>query len=145
MSLTIFLAGIMQGSHAGTEMHGQDYRDELRRLLTTQWPQAEIYCPYDNHQESIDYQPNQAREVFLNHNAMCREVDLLIAYVPQASMGTAIEMWEAAQAGKLVVAISPLAHNWAIRFCSHRIYSTLPEFAEALESGELEELLTMSS
>jgi hypothetical protein len=69
---------------------------------------------------------------------MCREVDAIVAYVPEASMGTAIEMWEAYEHGRgAVIAISPLAHNWAIRFCSHAVYGDFDEFAAALASGEV--------
>jgi hypothetical protein len=49
---------------------------------------------------------------------MCGETDLLIAFVPEATMGTAIEMWEAARHGRVVVTISPLDLNWAVQFCS---------------------------
>jgi hypothetical protein len=71
---------------------------------------------------------------------MCREVDVVIAFVPEASMGTAIEMWEAYQHGRMVVTISPLVHNWVIRFCSHRVFRDLESFEAALESGQLQTL-----
>jgi hypothetical protein len=63
-----------------------------------------------------------------------------VAYLPEASMGTAVEMWEAHRAGKLVLAITPLARNWVVRFLSHRVYHDLAEFEEAVRSGELMEL-----
>ena len=68
---------------------------------------------------------------------MCREIDALIAFVPEASMGTAIEMWEAHQHGAAVLTISPLKHNWAVKFLSHAIYADEAEFVAALDSGEL--------
>jgi hypothetical protein len=61
-----------------------------------------------------------------------------VAFVPEASMGTAIEMWEAYEHGRgAVIAISPLVHNWAIRFCSHAVYADFDEFEAALASGDL--------
>ena len=45
--------------------------------------------------------------MFFRHNRMCREIDVLLAFVPEASMGTAIEMWEAYQHGAAVITISP--------------------------------------
>lgn len=135
--MRIFLAGIMQGSHTTADMHDQDYRRHLRSLLETHVPQADIYDPLADHGQSLAYEDEQAREVFLMHNAMCGEVDVLIAFVPQASMGTAIEMWEAYRAGKIVIAISGLTHNWAIRFSSHAIYADLDEFEQAVASGRL--------
>ena len=41
----------------------------------------------------------------------------------------AIEMWEAHEHGRgVVLAISPLVHNWAIKYCSHAVYRDLDEF-----------------
>ena len=135
--MRIFLAGIMQGSHLSAAMHNQDYRTRLKRLLANHWPEAEVYDPLADHTNSLDYSPNRAREVFLKHNAMCREVDVLFAFVPEASMGTAIEMWEAAHNGRIVVTISPLALNWAIRFCSDLVYAEFTALELDLASGSL--------
>ncbi len=68
---------------------------------------------------------------------MCREIDVLLAFVPEASMGTAIEMWEAYQHGAAVITVSPLKHNWAVKFLSHAIYDDLGEFEAAVESGAM--------
>lgn len=136
--MRIFLAGIMQGSHAGVEMHPQTYRRELRQLLERHLPAAEVYDPLGDHELSLDYDYERGRSVFLHHNRMCGETDVLVAFVPQASMGTAIEMWEAWRNGKIVVAISPLAHNWTVKFCSHVLYPDLAAFERELVSGQLE-------
>lgn len=133
--MQIFLAGIMQGSHAGVEMHPQTYRGNLRRLLERHLPDAEVYDPLADHQLSLDYDYERGRAVFLHHNRMCGETDVLIAFVPEASMGTAIEMWEAWRHGKIVVTISPLAHNWTVKFCSHLLYPDLSAFESELVSG----------
>lgn len=135
--MRIFLAGIMQGSHLGFVLHNQSYRERLKRLLTEHLPGAEVYDPLADHQNSLDYDEAQGRSVFFHHNALCREVDAVIAFVPEASMGTAIEMWEAYQHGRAVIAISPLAHNWAIRFLSHAIYRDEEAFEAALRQGEV--------
>jgi hypothetical protein len=45
-------------------------------------------------------------------------------------------MWEAHQHGRTVVAISPLGHNWAIKFLSHLRYNDLTEFETAVQSGQ---------
>jgi len=81
-----------------------------------------------------------SREVFYQHNRLCREVDVVVAFVPEASMGTAIEMWEAHEHGRgIVIAISPLSHNWAVRFCSHIHFPDIDAFETAMASGILEE------
>lgn len=137
--MRIFLAGIMQGSHLGAVMHYQGYRGQLRELLLQHLPGAEVYDPLADHQLSLDYTDERAREVFLHHNRLCSEVDVLIAFVPEASMGTAIEMWEAWRANRVVIAISPLSLNWTIKFCSHLVYADLESFRADLESGNLAE------
>jgi hypothetical protein len=126
-----FLAGIMQGSHRGPVLHEQDYRQHLKHLLGRHFPEADVYDPLADHGNSISYD-----------EATGREVDVVLAFVPEASMGTAIEMWEAYQGGRAVIAISPLAHNWSVRFCSHEVYPDLETFEAALVSGRLRERIS---
>jgi hypothetical protein len=135
--MRLFLAGIMQGSHLGFVLHNQSYRDRLKRLLVEHLPGADVYDPLADHRNSLDYDDAQGRAVFFHHNELCREVDAVIAFVPEASMGTAIEMWEAYRHGRAVIAISPLAHNWAVRFLSHAIYRDEEAFESALRKGEI--------
>ena len=135
--MRFFLAGIMQGSHAEALVHDQQYRARIKRLVKTHFPQADVYDPRADHAESLDYDEATGREVFFRHNLMCREIDVLVAFLPEASMGTAIEMWEAYQHGAAVIAISPLKHNWAVKFLSHAVYDDLEEFEAAVENGEV--------
>ncbi len=135
--MRFFLAGIMQGSHSGAVLHNQDYRQRLRKLLAVHFPGADVYDPLADHSESLEYDQQQGRRVFFDHCRMCREIDVLIAFLPEASMGTAIEMWQAYQNGRAVITISPLAHNWAVLFLSHEVYADLTEFEAALASGRV--------
>ncbi len=136
--MRFFLAGIMQGSHLGAVLHSQNYRERLKSLLAEHFPGAEVYDPLADHGQSLDYTDATARDVFYFHNRMCREVDVVIAFVPEASMGTAIEMWEAHEHGRAVVlAISPLVHNWAIKFCSHAVFGDLEAFEAGVRSGRI--------
>jgi hypothetical protein len=137
--MRFFLAGIMQGSHTQAALHDQAYRARITRLLESHFPHAEVYDPRADHAESLAYDDALGRSVFFGHNHMCREVDVLLAFVPEASMGTAIEMWEAYQHGAAVLTISPLRHNWAVKFLSHALYADLEEFEAALRSGEVAE------
>jgi hypothetical protein len=133
-----FIAGIMQGSHRETVLHDQDYRSHVKSLLEFHYPDADINDPWENHGGSLDYDDARSREVFYQHNRLCREVDVVVAFVPEASMGTAIEMWEAHEHGRgIVIAISPLSHNWAVRFCSHIIFLDIDAFEAELSSGLL--------
>jgi hypothetical protein len=135
--MRIFLAGIMQGSHTEAILHEQEYRGRLKDLIARHLPEAEVYDPLADHAKSLEYGERKGRDVFFRHNLMCREVDVLLAFVPSASMGTAIEMWEAHQHGAAVVTISPLKLNWAVKFLSHVLYADLEEFSAALEDGSL--------
>ena len=127
----------MQGSHLALILHNQDYRGRLKSLLVEHFPGADVYDPLADHANSVDYDEQLGRRVFFHHNDLCREVDVVIAFVPEASMGTAIEMWEAYQHGRVVIAISPLKHNWAVKFLSHELYASLEDFESALVSGRL--------
>ncbi|MBC8873221.1 MAG: hypothetical protein H8E44_27620 [Planctomycetes bacterium] len=141
--MKIFLAGIMQGSHRDDQvLHDQGYRGRLTQLLSENLPNADVYDPLANHSDSINYDDETGRDVFFRHNRMCGQVDLVVAFAPEASMGTAIEMWEAYRNGRAVIAISPLAHNWTVKFCSHEIYPNLESFEAALVSGQLRERVT---
>lgn len=136
--MRIFLAGIMQGSHLASVLHHQGYRERLKAALARAFPDANTYDPLADHGQSLAYDEATGRDVFYRHNRLCREVDVLVAFVPEASMGTAIEMWEAHEHGRgVVLTISPLAHNWAVRFCSHAVYADLEAFEAALASGDV--------
>jgi hypothetical protein len=135
--MRFFLAGIMQGSHRGPLIHDQDYRQRIKRLLAAQFPHAEIYDPLADHGDSLAYDDRRGREVFFHHNRRSGEVDVLLAFVPEASMGTAIEMWQAYRHGRAVITISPLALNWTVRFLSHEVYPTIEDFEAAVASGSL--------
>ena len=135
--MRFFIAGIMQGSHTVNHMHNQDYRPRIAQLLEDHFPGAEIYDPLAKHQKSLEYDKLTGREVFFRHNQMCREVDVLLAFVPEASMGTAIEMWEAHQHGAAILTISPMTHNWAVKFLSHGLYADEAAFIAALGNGEV--------
>src|SRR5579871_2011633 len=100
--MRFFLAGIMQGSHRGPLLHNQDYRRRIEELLLEHFPTAEVYDPLANHADSLSYDDETGSRVFFYHNRLCREVDVVLAFVPEASMGTAIEMWEANQSGRIV-------------------------------------------
>ena len=137
--MRFFLAGIMQGSHLAATIHHQGYRARIKQLLANHFPGVDLYDPLADHAESLSYDDEQGRAVFFHHCQLCREVDVVLAFVPEASMGTAIEMWEAYRHGRVVIAISPMALNWSVKFLSHAVYADLDELEAALASGALAE------
>ena len=138
--LRFFIAGIMQGSRPDG-IHGQDYRERLKHILTTAFPEDEVFCPFENHPESVGYDEDVGRGVFFDLVARASDSDVVVAYLPEASMGTAVEMWQAFRAGRLVVVISPLAENWVVKFLAHRICADLAEFEALVSSGSLARLI----
>ena len=132
----------MQGSNRGDVLEQQDYRSQLRHLLTEHFPGSEIYDPLQGNEGSVEYDEERARATFVGHNHMCREVDAVVAYVPEASMGTAIEIWEAYSHGKVVISISPLVRNCVIRLCSHFVCDDLAAFEAALSSQQIQQVIS---
>ncbi len=138
---TFFVAGIIQGSQADDGIHSQDYRGPVLGVLRQAFPDDEVYCPIENYPDSLSYTEAQARDTFLGLMERAGQADVLVAYVPEASMGTAVEMWQAHQQGRLVIAISPLRLNWAIRFLSTIVLPDVPAFENFVRSGELRRLM----
>jgi hypothetical protein len=136
--LRFFIAGIMQGSRQDPDICSQDYRTAIREIILQKYPQAEIVCPFDLYPESPYYGPEDGKRTFLDLVNRAKEADFLIAYLPEASMGTAIEMWQAYGEGVPILSISPMAENWVIKFLSARTFATLQEFAEFVDNDGVE-------
>jgi hypothetical protein len=137
----IFLAGVMQGARLDDQIHEQNYRIEITQALQTRFPGAQITDPWAQNPNSVSYDESQARHTFLSMTAKAGEADLLIAYLPIVSMGTAMEMWQAFLSGTYIIAITPHVHHWAIRFTANEVLPDLESFLALLENGHLEEVL----
>lgn len=138
MRREIFIAGIIQGSDKGRGIYDQGYRKKLKSLLTEYLPEVEVYCPFENHPNSIDYDSEKGKRVFFELMERASQADILIAFLPQASLGTAIELWQAHQAKKIIFTISPMTENWVIKFLPDKNFTTLTDFEEFIRSGEFE-------
>lgn len=135
--MRIFLSGIIQGSRRGKDIHTQNYREHLKSVLRRYAPSAELVCPIDLHPNSVDYDAAQARATFEDMVRLASESDLVVAYLPEASMGTAVEIWQAHLCGVPVLTISPLVENWVIMLASARVFPTLDAFEAFLGAGGL--------
>ncbi len=138
--MDVFLAGIIQGSKIEAEIHDQDWRGPIKAAIAKYLPTANIYCHYGRHPQSITYELPDIRETLADGNRRAAACDLLVAYIPSASMGTAIEMYEAARAGATVVAITPMNANWIVRAYADRILTDIDSFERFAASGELQRL-----
>lgn len=132
---SIFLAGVIQGSNKGMVLHKQDYRKDLKELLKKYLPDSKIIDPVEQHPESAFYDYREGERVFHNSIRKGSESDLLIAYLPEASMGTAIEMWECHRNNVPIWTISPLKENWAVKFLSTEIFESLEELETFLRNN----------
>lgn len=133
MGLTFFIAGIIQGS-LPDGMHEQDYRTEIAAVVRRHFPDARIVDPVALNPNSLEYSDDQARDTFFAMIEEARAADVVIAFVPSCSMGTAVEMWEARRAGKTVITISPLTRNWVVRYLSTHVVGSIEELDTLLPS-----------
>ena len=134
--MRVFIGGVMQASNHGKALVDQNYRSRITRALLSRWPETDVLDPYALHPRSVDYDDASARETLLGMMKLAAQSDLLIAFVPTASMGTALEMYVAYERGVPVVTISPLAENWVVRSLSRRVFPDLETFLACLESAE---------
>jgi nucleoside 2-deoxyribosyltransferase len=133
--MRVFIGGIMQGSHHPNVMSDQGYRQEIAAALTERWPEIEVVDPLALHPDGLVYDTEAARQTLLAMAALAAQCDLVIAYVPTASMGTALEMNAAYHAGIPVVAVSPMQHNWVVRAFASRIYPDLEGLYAAIRTA----------
>jgi hypothetical protein len=138
-----FLAGIMQGSLVELSIHDQSYRDALRDVLRARFPGATVFCPLELNPNSVGYTTGEARACFFAMIEEATRSDLVIAYLPSASMGTAVEMYAAHQAGVPIVSISPLAENWAVKLLSRAVVPSLEAFEAFVRDGGIERILDL--
>jgi hypothetical protein len=135
--MRVFIAGIMQGSRTDGGIDAQDYRREIAQIVRRHVPGVEVLDPFELHADGVSYSPAQAKQTLLEMAALAGQADVLVAYVPSASMGTAIEMWNAYQRGRRVYSISPLEDNWVVRSLSECVFPDTATFATFVASGGL--------
>ncbi len=132
--MRVFLAGVMQASLAGKGIVDQSYRNAIGEALLAKWPELDVVDPLVLHPNSVEYDDEAARETLFALVTLASSCDLVIAYVPQASMGTALEMNAAYEKGVPVIAISPLRENWVIRAVATRVFPDMEAFMAYLGS-----------
>ena len=137
----IFIAGVMQGARLDDQIDEQDYRLTIMRSIKEQDPEAKITDPWALNPHSVHYDEARARETFLTMTAKAGEADILIAYLPIVSMGTAMEMWEAYRTDTYIIAVTPHVHQWAIRFTADEIVPDLSTLVQMINNGHLTDVL----
>lgn len=122
---------------------GQDYRQLVRDAVRIHHPDAEICDPFSLFPDSVEYDDQRAKQTLFEMAAEAGASDILIAYLPQASMGTALEMIRAYDNGKTIISISPMEKNWLIRAVSAKIFPSLDEFCTWARQTDIAELIDM--
>ncbi len=133
----IFIAGVMQGKRLDDQIDDQNYRLQITEALQRHMPDARISDPWALNPGSVYFDEATARQTFMDMTALAGTADLLIAYLPTVSMGTAMEMWQAYQSGTYIVAVTPHVHQWAIRFTADEILPDLTSLLTMIENGSL--------
>jgi len=139
--MRVFLAGIMQGSLTELGIVPQDWRAAIREVFQRRRPSAEAYCHFAAHPDSVGYDLPDIVETLEAGNRLAAESDVVVCWLPEASMGTAVEMLCAARGGAVVLTITPMAANWVVRAYSDAILADMDALEAFLEDDALEKLM----
>lgn len=141
----VFIGGIMQGSLRENTIQTQDYRRIIGDCLRAHLPNVAVIDPFELHPNSVAYDTDEARHTLITLAQTAGQADAAVVFLPEASMGTALEMWEAYRGGKPIFAISPLVHNWVIKCLSTRVFVTIDEFCAFVADGDFERSLRLAA
>jgi hypothetical protein len=155
----VFVAGTIQGASNGLAVADQSYRQVIPTIVSSVFPDAECFDPSSpvlhqlaDHETAaavrtvIEAAPGvlrtsdlvaeaqQLRRTFLDMAGEVARCDLCIAYLPGStpSMGTAMEMYAAREAGVPVVAVTRMTGNLAVVAVSTIIAPDLEFLRDAL-------------
>jgi sulfur carrier protein ThiS len=137
----VFIGGIMQGSRRENTIDAQDYRQIIGQCLRRHLPDVEVIDPFELHPNSVAYDTTEARRTLIALAQTAGQADAIVVFVPEASMGTALEMWEAYRGGKPIFAISSLIYNWVVRCLATRVFADIEGFCAFVASGDFERSL----
>lgn len=139
--MRVFIAGVMQADRKDRLLEAQDYRRKITQALQERIPEVQVLDPFALHPNSVEYDDEQARQTFLSLTKLAGTADLLIAYLPKPSMGTAMEMWQAHQSQAYIVAVTPYVHHWAVRYTANEVLPDLETLLAHIENGRIPHLL----
>ena len=155
----VFVAGTIQGASNGLAVEDQSYRQVIPAIVASVFPDAECFDPSLPVLQQLASQETaaavravieagpgllrtsdlvaeaqQLRRTFIEMAEEAAKCDLCIAYLPglSLSMGTAMEMYVAQQAGVPVVAVTRMTGNLAVVAVSTIIAPDLDSLRDAL-------------
>lgn len=149
-----FLSGVMQGAKAdGDGVAGtvnQDYRRQMKDAILAADESAIIIEPWDLVGEvcaklypdgtapgEMFKDDEHVRSAFGTCVRAAAEADVIVSYLPEASMGSAVELHAAHAAGRKVLAVAPssMANNWVVRSYSDHVFANIAELRDWLASA----------
>jgi hypothetical protein len=143
--MKIYISGVMQGSKKGQGIQGQGYRQVISDAIKIRHQNAEIYDPFSLFPDSVEYDDQRSRQVLFEMADAAASADIVIAYLPEASMGSALEMIRAYDNGKAIISISTMEKNWFIGAVSAKIFLSLEDFCIWIHQTNLAELIAEST
>jgi hypothetical protein len=132
----VFIAGVMQASILGKGLVDQGYRMQIRDALFARWPDLTVVDPFEMHPGSVNYPDDEAADTLFRMIDLACASDLVIAYAPVASMGTALEMYAAYLHRVPVLTISPMSDNWVVKALSRRVFPDLSSFLAFISEAD---------
>lgn len=140
--MKFFIAGVMRGSVQDDNFVDQSYRKRIKDHILNHYPSSKIFDPLEGFDKECSNEATHAKQlqIFEFEVELAQKSDVLIAYLPESSMGTGIELWEAFRKGVIVFTISPMIHNWTVKLFSHKLFATLEDF-EACDLCQTMQLL----
>ena len=149
-----FLSGVMQGSKAnGDGVEGtvnQDYRQLLKDAILAADPSATIIEPWDlvgaevakmypegTPQSEMFKDDAHVRQAFEVCVAAAAAATVVVSYLPEASMGSAVEIFKAKVAGRKIIVVAPgsMAQNWVVRSYSDHTFDSIDSLGAWLRSS----------
>jgi hypothetical protein len=140
MSTRILVVGILRGTRTGGRLHSQKYRLQIKKWLEKYLPGVEVHAPIEKARDMHDYGLVKGIEAFFDTVRRASQYDASVIYVPEASMGSAIMIWEAYRNQRPVVVISPL-ENRTVRALSTAICKDMKAFHAFVRGGQFGALL----
>lgn len=135
--MKVWISGIVHGSRLDGGLHGQEYRERIHQALSARYHDVLLASP-----EALETGAAEDEEaVFFRQVGKVISADVLVAYLPEASMGAAIEMWEAWKNSRPIITISPLSATWVVRFLSSLVVPDLDSFEAKVAEGRLDPFL----
>ena len=142
--MKIYLSGVMQGSIKGHGIQEQGYRQIITDAIRVMNPDVKIFDPFSAFPNSVEFDDARAKEVLFYMADEAASSDVVIAFLPEASMGTGLEMIRAYDNGKVVISITSLKQNWFIKSVSKIVFSSLDDFCSWVRKTNLAEYIPPS-